>query len=439
MPRAIAKIATLIDISGSMEQSGYLTPAKADADTFVNMFQPGDRFAVVSFSNNAYRTYPTTAHLEVFNPPTAAAASAAIQALRSINMTNIGEAIVFGNNLLVPESEPRGQVLLSDGIWNEGPDPLKVLNKSIRIYTIALGNNGQLDLLRKISQETGGFYSFTPDAIGLASIYFDILEYARVGQVVYNTLRKGMTNQQHFNAVVKLSAGLDSASISVNWADPTVTFASGTPGNNQIGVTVRDPDFKIVPIQPTYRNYGFVVYTLLNPKPGNWYFDTVFVGNKTVNVTAGAIDPDQLAVLSLEGPRGIVPAGESFKVRTRLSFEGNPVGGGGIGASAEVPSVSMEEALALYGRELAALPERPDDPCTPEGKLTRLREQRMPGVDLLPRHVVRPTVRETAAGEHELTFQTDKPGEYVVRVEAVAPHPRGGELMRTRHLTISVG
>jgi hypothetical protein len=439
MPRAIPKIATLIDISGSMQSYGYLTPAKADADTFVNMFQPGDRFAVISFSDNAYRTYPTGASLEVFGTGTATAASAAIQVLGAKNLTNIGQAIQFGNDLLAGESEPRGQVLLSDGDWNVPPDPISVLNKSIRVYTIALGNNGQLPLLRKIATETGGFYSFVPDAIGLASIYFDILEYTHVGQVVYNTLKRGMINQQHFNSVVKLSAGLDSASIAVNWADPSVTYAASAPANNQIGVTVRDPDFKIVPIQPTYRKYGFVVYNLPNPKAGNWYFDTVFVGNKSVNVTAGAIDPDQLAVLSLEGPGGEVPAGEPFTVRARLSYDGQPVGGGGLGASAEVPSVSMAEAIERYGDEASGLAAGDDGGTpTPEAKITLLRQQRLPYVDILPRHEVGAQVRETAAGEHELTFRTDKPGEYVVRVEAVAPHPRGGELMRTRHLTVTV-
>lgn len=434
------KIVTIVDVSGSMSSYGYITPAKADADTFINMFQPGDKFAVLSFNDNAHRTYPTTANLEVFNPSTATAASNAIQALRASGITNMGQAIEWANALLVSEAEPRGEVLLSDGEWNTGPDPLKVLNKNIRIYTIALGNHGQLDLLRKISQETGGFYSFTPDAIGLMSIYFDILEYGAVGQVVYNTLRKGMTNQQHFNAVVPLSAGLPSASIAVNWADPSITFGGQTPGNNQVGVVVRDPNFKVQPLTPTYRDYGFVVYTLLNPIPGNWYFDTTFVSNtgKTANVTAGAIDPDQLSVLAVEAPQHIVPAGEPFVVRARLTHEGNCLGNVGLGASAEVPSVSMAEAIARYGREVDELTQTDDGPHTPEGRITQLRQSLLPHVDILPRHRVEPTVRVTTDGEHEITFRTDKPGEYVVRVEAVAPHPRGGELMRTRHVTVTV-
>lgn len=441
MPRAIAKIVPLMDVSGSMGSYGYITPAKSDLDTFINMFQPGDKFAVISFSTQIYRTYPTTANLVVANKSSLAEASAKVQTLQALATTNIGDAIVAGTNLLSPEQEPRGMVLLSDGEWNVGPDPLKVLPKDIRIYTIALGNNGQLDLLRKIATQTQGQYLYTPDAIGLASIYFDILEYAKVGQVVTNSFRS-IQNAQMFPALVKLSAGLDTASVAVNWADPSITYTSGNPGTNQVKVRILDPDFKPVTLEPVYRHYGFVVYTLPYPKPGNWSFDTFYYGNKTCNVTAGAIDPDQLSVLTLDAPREAVPAGEPFTVRARLAHDEKPIEQSGLAVTADVPSVSVEEALSTHRSALASveLPEEVD----PKGenadlvRLQHLRRQRLPHVDVLPRHTVPAAVRATQDGDHEITVHTDKPGEYVVRVEAVGPHPNGGEVMRTRLVTVSV-
>jgi hypothetical protein len=332
-------------------------------------------------------------------------------------------------------------VLLSDGEWNTGPDPLKVLPSNIRIYTIALGDHGQLDLLRKIATQTQGQYLFTPDAIGLASIYFDILEYAKVGQVVTNAFRS-IQNAQRFPALVKLSAGLDSASVAVNWADPTITYTSGTPGTNQVKVRILDPEFKPVAIEPVYRDYGFVVYTLPNPKPGNWSFDTFYYGPKTCNVTAGAIDPDQLSVLSLEAPREVVPAGEPFTVRARLTHDGDPVEQSALAVTAEVPSVSVEQALHSFHKDLRAveLPETfdPEGPGADRARLQILRQQRLPHVDNLPRHTVSAAVRATPDGDHEITLHTHTPGEYTVRVEAVGPHPNGGEFMRTRLVTVSV-
>jgi hypothetical protein len=441
MPRAIAKIVSLMDVSGSMGYYNYITPAKADLDTFVNMFQPGDKFAVISFDQNIYRTYPTTANLTTANPVSLAEASTKIKALQPGGTTNIGDAIIAGTNLLNPEQEPRGMVLLSDGEWNAGPDPLKVLPSNIRIYTIALGDQGQLDLLRKIATQTQGQYLYTPDAIGLASIYFDILEYAKVGQVVTNAFRS-IQNAQQFPALVKLSAGLDSASVAVNWADPTITFTTGNPGTNQVKVRVLDPDFKPVTMEPVYRDYGFVVYNLPYPKAGNWSFDTFYYGNKTCNVTAGAIDPDQLSVLTLDAPQEAVPAGETFTVRARLAHDGQPLEQSALAVTADVPSVSIDEVLAAQRSELAGV-ELPED-VDPQGagadrtRLQILRQQRLPHVDILPRHTVAAAVRATGDGDHEVTVHTHKPGEYVVRVEAVGPHPNGGEVMRTRLVTVSV-
>jgi hypothetical protein len=442
MARAPAKIVPLMDVSGSMSEYGYLTPAKADLDTFVTMFQPGDRFAIVSFSDNATLTYPTSATLTAYDPTTSREASNRIQALSRGSLTNIGDAILLGTGLLKSQAEPRGMVLLSDGQFNEGPDPLTVLPKDIRIYTIALGNNGQLELLRKIARETQGQYLFAPDAMGLSSIYFDMLEHTKVGQVVTNACWK-MQNAQRRSTVVRLSAGLDSASVAVNWADPSITFAQKDPGQNQVTVRILDPDFRPVELTPTDRNYGFIVYTLPKPKAGDWYFDVSYFGSKQCNVSACAIDPDMLTELKLEGPADVVAAGEPFTVRARLTHDGQPIGRRALAATADVPSVSDAEALARHGRELASM-RLPED--SPKGsarsdelfRLQLLRQRKLPHVDILPRHELPGAIRELDDGEHELTFSTDKPGEYVIRVEAAAPHPRGGEFMRTRLLTVSV-
>jgi hypothetical protein len=441
MPRAIAKIVSLMDLSNSMNFYNYITPAKADLDTFINMFQPGDKFSIISFRDTISYVYPTSASLTTANPVSLADASSKVRAMTASGNTNIGDAIIAGTNVLNPESEPRGMVLLSDGEWNKGPNPLNVLPSNIRIYTIALGDHGQLDTLRKIATQTQGQYLFTPDAIGLASIYFDILEYAKVGRVVTNAFRS-IQNAQMFPALVKLSAGLDSASVAVNWADPTITFTSGTPGTNQVKVRILDPDFKPVQLEPVYRDYGFVVYTLPTPKAGNWSFDTFYYGNKTCNVTAGAIDPDQLSVLTLDAPREAVPAGETFTVRARLSHDGRPLERAALAAAADVPAVSLDEALAAHRHDLNAvkLPEDvdPKGPGADRSRLQALRQQRLPYVDLLPRHTLPASVRATADGDHEITVHTHKPGEYVVRVEATGPHPNGGEVMRTRLVTVSV-
>ncbi|HEX2122047.1 MAG TPA: vWA domain-containing protein, partial [Thermoanaerobaculia bacterium] len=128
MTRVPAKIVPLLDVSDSMQFYQYLTPAKVALDTFVNMFQLGDMFCILSFSDSVYNVYPSTTTLATYSSPSVLqAASTAIQAVKSVRMTNIGDAIVAAKNVLQPQPEPRGIVLLSDGEWNRGPDPMKVL------------------------------------------------------------------------------------------------------------------------------------------------------------------------------------------------------------------------------------------------------------------------------------------------------------------------
>ena len=439
-----AKIVSLIDVSVSMSSYDYITAAKSDLDTFINMFQPNDEFSVVSFETHPHYTYPTTANLAVYDDPSKMSqASAAIQALTAYgSSTNIGDAIITGSNLLNPKAEPRGIVLLSDGMWNDGPDPLDVLPDDIRIYTIALGNHGQLDLLRQISAETQGQYFYTPDEIGLASIYFDILEYGAVGQVVNNAF-KTVPDGGSLRIPVKLSSGLDSASIGVNWADPSITYnaSGGAPQGNQVSVRILDPDFKVANPPVTDRDYGFVVFTLDQPKGGTWYFDCFYHGSGSCNMTVGALDPDLVGNLELTGPSAVVAAGTPAALRARLAYDGEAVKDAAISATVEAPAVSTEEALERHAEELAtvALPEEDADKANADLlRLSLLRRQKLPYVDLVPRYTAPAQIRPADDGGHEIVVHTDKPGEYTVRVDALGRHPNGSDLARTKRFTVSV-
>jgi hypothetical protein len=436
-----AKIVPIIDISGSMQTSSYITPAKSDADTFVNMFQPQDKFAVLAFNQVVARVYPLTANLTTnSNPNILSEASAAIQRLQASGSTNIGDAIKAANGLLQSESNPRGEVLLSDGMWNVGPDPLTVLPTGIPIYTIALGNNGQLDTLREIARRTGGQYFFAPDPIGLASIYYDILEKGKVGQIVTNALQT-VTPTQPMRNVVKLPAGLTSASIAVNWATPGFAWTTNyPPAAGQITTRVLDPDFNPYNLPPVYRYYGFVVFTIANPKPGNWFFDTYFGGGATCNVTIGALEPTNDTQVRLVAPATSARAGDRVVIHGRAFHEEQLLAGVQVTASVDRPSITEADAMRTHAEALRGVQlqeEASDSQHADLRRLTALRAQLLPNVDILPRHRVPAAVAQSASGEFEITVLTDLPGDYMVRVETVGNHPNGGEFMRTNLICIS--
>ena len=165
-------IALIIDCSGSMVQSGYLPYAKTDACTFVNIMQNNDGCSVIKFESTAA---VVQALLTLANQNTKNSVCTLIQNIPGGNMTDMGDAIKLGTAQIGSAAVPRGMVLLSDGMWNQGPDPMQNLPSNIPIYTIALGNNGQLQLMQNIATQTNGKYNFAPGYRQLAQIYNNII------------------------------------------------------------------------------------------------------------------------------------------------------------------------------------------------------------------------------------------------------------------------
>jgi hypothetical protein len=443
MTRVPAKIVPLLDVSDSMQFYKYLTPAKVALDTFVNMFQLGDMFCVLSFSDSVYNVYPSTTTLATYSSPSVLqAASTAIQAVKSVMMTNIGDAIIAAKNVLQPQAEPRGIVLLSDGEWNRGPDPMKVLPTGIPIYTIALGDNGQLGLMRDIAGKTGGQYFFSPDAIALASIYFDILERAKVGQVASNALRE-VTAQRPLTQVVQVQPNLPSASIGFNWGDPSLPYGGNNPPVKPNGVYTKilTPDFKPWTGPVTYDQFGYAVAQVASPMPGTWTVTTYYNGSGSAKVTAAGLLATNNTSLSLSAPAD-VQAGTPIRIRAQVMHEGAPLRQAhDVSAVADVPSISMEEALQQTSNVLSAveLPEEiaSDHPAADRMRLNRFRASQLPYIDVLPRHVV---AAKAVSNDDSVDIQveTSRPGEYNIRVELSGAHPDGGEFARTRMITVSV-
>lgn len=443
MTRTPAKIVPLLDVSGSMDYSNYLTPAKVDLDTFVNMFQIGDLFCVLSFSDSVYNVYPSTTTLATYDSASVLlAASNAIKAVQSLNMTNIGDAIIAAKNLLEPQPEPRGIVLLSDGIWNEGPNPLNVLPKDIPIFTIALGDNGQLDLLRNIANQTQGQYFFSPDAIALASIYFDILERAAVGRVATNAYRQ-VTPQRPLSQVVQVQPNLPSTSIGFNWADPNLPYGGNNPTAvpNGVYTKILDPDFRPWTGPVTYDQYGFAVANVTNPKPGSWYVTTYYNGSNYANVTGAGLLPMNSTALKLSAP-SVVKAGEPIRIRAEVMHDGDVLRQEHmVSASANVPSVAVEEALQQLSNVLSKV-ELPSDVANNHEAADRIRlnlfrASQLPHADVLPRHEVWAKAQTSGHGT-DIQVETSKPGEYNIRVDVTGPHPDGELFSRSRLITVSV-
>ncbi len=220
VPRVQGTVILAFDVSGSMAADDIkptrMDAAKAAAKEFVQRQPPSVQIGVVGFSDSGFAAQPPSnnqadilAAIDRLAPQRGTSLAHGIEA--SLNTIALGTG--QGNNgqapgepqhlsnltpapSPTPTAVPKGThtsaviVLLSDGENNESPDPLAEAqvsaDRGVRIYTVGVGSatgtnlhiNGfnvftQLneDMLKQISQITGGTYYNATTAQDLQNIY----------------------------------------------------------------------------------------------------------------------------------------------------------------------------------------------------------------------------------------------------------------------------
>lgn len=186
MQAASANVVLAIDRSQSMEAASKLPAARTSASTFLTVMSEHDHFAVTSFASSARALYPAGVQkLATATEKAVEEATAAIQTLTASGRTDIKGAISISHAFMTNVAAPRGIVLLSDGLWNEGGNPVPPPT-DVPIYTIAAGGQFDPSFLREIAKATRGKYYETIDAWGLYEIYNDILGQTKVARAMVN-------------------------------------------------------------------------------------------------------------------------------------------------------------------------------------------------------------------------------------------------------------
>jgi len=185
-------IVLCIDASGSMNSSGFhkeneygegerlsrFEITKKVADDFLHK-RVGDNIGVVLYGDYAFIASPITYEKEILSEMLAYLT----QGMARQN-TAIGEAIAMGVRAFKHSTaKSKVMILLSDGEHNSGsisPDRAVKLAKEqkIKIYTIAIGNEGEADekLLQKIATQSGGDFFTAQSARELKRVYEEIDE-----------------------------------------------------------------------------------------------------------------------------------------------------------------------------------------------------------------------------------------------------------------------
>lgn len=176
----------VIDHSGSMEEAEKLAGAKDAARAFVAQMRPGDRTALVAFSDVPLLLQPFT--------DDQAALRKAIGPIRPDGSTALYDGLAMAVRQLTKAPGRRSIILLTDGrdlVSPTDPRPASATSldqaidaavaASVPILAIGLGQPGAAgrdgideSVLQKIASDTGGSYQHTPTARMLTGLYREI-------------------------------------------------------------------------------------------------------------------------------------------------------------------------------------------------------------------------------------------------------------------------
>lgn len=185
-------VRVLIDVSGSMKQTDPKNLRKPAVDLLVRLLPDNSRAGVWTFGNAVNMLMP-------FKPVDAGwrkQAAAKSQGINSVAMyTNIGKGldeVSFDKKSLSPDYKNH-IILLTDGVVDIGKDAVanyaerqRIINEIIPglksagyiVHTIALSENSDTDLLKKISIATDGVYTLAVSAEQLMSVFLKIFDQA---------------------------------------------------------------------------------------------------------------------------------------------------------------------------------------------------------------------------------------------------------------------
>lgn len=290
-----AKVALVLDRSGSMISFGYVDVTRQASKQFVDLSITDDKIGVVSFGDSGDVEFPAAppAQLQtVTGPPTRAAARAEIDGIQFGGCTFMGQGIQRGSDLLAPETGRRGLVLFSDGYDNKGCDQFNparpsaldaagALPADVSIYSCAMGPASDQGLLEQLATSTTGRYYFMPGIDDLFEIYNYIRGVVTQDGVVANETAEA--SRSRVACFVETLA--ERATFTCAWHDPSLRFTpSDARKDGHISVRLRDPRGGLVHNEAAFiRRHvgdGYVVFGIDDPAPGLWHVE-VETGHET--------------------------------------------------------------------------------------------------------------------------------------------------------------
>ena len=259
----------VIDKSGSMDNA-MMAQARTAAKLLVDRASlNADYVGVLAFNERVHEVVPLTF---IDAEETRESVKASIDGIRAEGWTAIGDAARLALQRLT-ESDVSGTkvvFLLSDGLSNRGINPLQVIpdyqNARVPLFTFGFGSGADENTLKRLAEETGGHYFFSPTTLTDIQSAFD-LAFTLSGDM--HTITAGSeTVNPNKGVVVPLSTFVVDSTLGAR-LDVSVTGTVPT-GQAQVRLVAPSSDAYEPKVVSSVGNETLFFFSIASPEPGRW-------------------------------------------------------------------------------------------------------------------------------------------------------------------------
>lgn len=353
------RLVLCIDRSGSMDSPSWkMLYAKLGAQLFVDLVDVGDKIGVVSYASDVSADFPLS---EVVDDATKTSAKAAIEGLSAAGATAMGAGLIECLNQMTSPGDTACQqaiILLSNGFQNTGIHPYEVIpdinNEMTKVFTVAIGDDVDEDLLQTIASETNGRYFRVRDPLDLLDAFGVLSMEIRDGGLVLNE-RSLIAQDERIERFVRIDNTDEGAVFEITWEGSDLDLTLEKPDGSVVdpGVAETDPDIEYV----STSNYEF--YRIASPDEGEWTLvaDGVEVSGQTA-FTAQVLARNKTIFFAVAADEDQYEYPDPILIRAEARF-GLPITGVEVSGivkrpdDSRVPITLYDNGLATNGDEFA--------------------------------------------------------------------------------------
>lgn len=257
----------VIDHSGSMEDEGKMASARVAARLLIDLAEPGmTSIGIIQFDDGVNVLAPLT---PITSDSDKLNLKSIVSAIQPAGRTAIGEAAataLYELRAVDPAASNRGVFLLTDGLNNEGRDPLTVIPDyqaaGIPLFTFGYGSDVDVYSLQQMAAQTGGRFFFSSTGLtDLAQVFQDASQNISP-TISLDAASAAISEYSEQSFLFSVDATLDRLNV-------VVTFDAARGDINLMAIAPDGANYSLANCEQTSYE-TLCLLSIENPQPGLW-------------------------------------------------------------------------------------------------------------------------------------------------------------------------